>query len=345
MALAPQQRMSRALHELITQYGLSWSYQVAAVLLSRVLPVAAVSAKTVERTTKRTACRREEQEAAEAAACQRLPVELGDALSLPPAPTLPQFQQPERIFVALDGILVRSRTARNWLEIQVGSLWSAWRDLPERKHPRRLILDRTFVARALGWEELGAQVWRVFVARGGREKARPSLRTSERTEVVVLGDGAAGIRSLWEMWFPGCRALLDPWHLWKKVKERAREVLGNRERALGAAQMVYGRLKRGALAEACELIELWPAGSDWARERRVRLLAFLERNRDTIQDYEELRARGYMTGSGLTEKQNDMVVEPRMKNGKMHWGRPGANAVALLRARVLNDPYGALLPP
>jgi hypothetical protein len=51
-----------------------------------------------------------------------------------------------------------------------------------------------------------------------------------------------------------------------------------------------------------------------------------------------------MTGSGLTEKANDLVVVPRMKDGKMHWSRTGANAVALLRAHVLNDPAGPLLP-
>src|SRR5947207_6648674 len=52
LALAPQQRMTRTLQEILTHFGLSWSYQVAAVLLGRVLPGAAVSAKTVERVTK-----------------------------------------------------------------------------------------------------------------------------------------------------------------------------------------------------------------------------------------------------------------------------------------------------
>ena len=56
------------------------------------------------------------------------------------------------------------------------------------------------------------------------------------------------------------------------------------------------------------------------------------------------RRWGYMTGSGLTEKANDLVVAPRMKNGKMHWSRAGANAVALLRAHVLNDPHAPILP-
>ena len=338
LELAPRQRMTRTMQEIVCHFGLSWSYQIAALLLGRVLPVAAVSAKTVERVTKRSARKRQEQEDAAAGECLALPEEFGGSRRVPAGKGngLPPFLHPERIYLGLDGVLVRGRKAKEWLEVQVASLWSTWQELPNRKHRRRTITDRTLVARASGWEALGEQVWRVFVQRGGRRRPQP--------EVVVLGDGASGIRSLWERYFPHGRALLDPWHLWEKVKERAREVLGHRERALGAAQVVYERLKRGAVEEAREWIELWPAASERARERRERLLAFLARNRDVIQDYEQLREAGYMTGSGLTEKANDLVVVPRMKDGKMHWSRAGANAVALLRAHVLNDPTGPLLP-
>lgn len=45
--------MTEAVQESVSQFGLCWSYQVAAVLLARVLPGAVVSAKTVERVTKR----------------------------------------------------------------------------------------------------------------------------------------------------------------------------------------------------------------------------------------------------------------------------------------------------
>ena len=336
--LEPQQRLTRTLQEVVAHFGLSWSYQVAAVLLGRVLPVAAVSAKTVERVTKRQAQRREGAEAAAAAACAALPPELGvDApAARAQSGVLPPFTHPERVYLGLDGILVRGRAAKSWLEIQVGSWWSAWQDVPHRTHPRRVITDRWLVARAAGWDALGAQVWRIFRQRGGVRQPAP--------EVVVLGDGAAGIRSLWEHYFPRCRALLDPWHLWEKVKARAGEVLGERARALGAAQTVYARLQHGEVDAALELVGLWPAATAWAAAQRERLQAFLERNRDVIGDYAALRAQGYMTGSGLTEKQNDLVVAPRMKHGKMHWSRPGANAVALLRAHVLNDPAAPLLP-
>jgi len=206
LELGSQQRMTRKLQEIITYFGLSWGYAAAAVLLERVLPLAAVSAKTVERVTQRSARARREAEDAAAEACLALPKELGERAPEAQAQQgrLPAFAHLERIYVALDGILVRGRGAKEWLEVQVGSLWSAWEELPHRSHPRRRITDRILVARVGGWQKLGEQVWRVFRQRGGVRRPAP--------EVIVLGDGAAGIRSLWELYFPRCLALLDPWH-------------------------------------------------------------------------------------------------------------------------------------
>ena len=329
LQLRPRQRMTRTVQEILCHYGLAWSYAAAATLLTRVLPGLGVSAKTIERATKRCAAVVQEREDQEAAVL----LEAAPA----PAPPGPAFAQPRRIYLGLDGVLVRGRQAKQWLEVQVGSFWSAWRELPNRKHFRRQIIDATVVARAMGWEKLGEQVWRMFVHRGG-------LAQPQAPEVVVLGDGARGIRSLWELHFPDCLALLDPWHLWEKVKLRSREVFGYRRAAKEATRAVYRELRRGAVEAAQALVEAWPAREERAQRAQQRLLGYLERNRDTIRNYPVLRQQGYMVSAGRTEKVHDLVVVPRMKNGKMHWSPEGANAVALLRASVLNDPQGHFLP-
>lgn len=327
LELRPKQRMTRTVEALLGEYGSAWSFVVGARRIAQVLPGVDVSAKTVERCVQRgaTAVAAEEDAAAQAALEDERSVE----------GTGPAFAHPRRVFVALDGILVRGRQVKQRIEIQVGSLWSQCREIPDRKHPRREITDRTIVARAQGWTALGRQVWRVFVQRGGTVR--------RDTEVVVLGDGASGIRSLWELHFADALVLLDPWHLWEKVKQRSREVLGRGEASFAACQAVWAELKVGAVERALESVRQWAAGSEWARGRRERLVAYLERNRDTIRDYEALRQAGYHVGAGLCEKQNDLVVVPRMKNGKMHWSTAGANCVALLRARLISAP-GALLP-
>jgi len=328
LRLRPRQRMTRRVEELLCRFGLSWGFSLAARLVAGVLPGVTVSAKTVERSVARCAqavAAREDAASAALAHDER-------------AETVPEtaFAHPRRLYVGLDGVLVRGRQAKSWLEIQVGSLWSAWRELPDRTHPRREITDATVVARAQGWEALGRQVWRLFVQRGGA--ALPPA------EIVVLGDGASGIRSLWELHFGEARAILDPWHLWEKVKERSRQVLGKGEAARLACREVYQALKVGAVEDAQELVREWPVRREEGRKWQERLLGYLERNREIIRNTQQLREAGYMVGSGLTEKANDLVVVPRMKNGKMHWAPRGANGVALLRARVFNHPEATLLP-
>jgi hypothetical protein len=328
LELRPRQRMTRGVEELLCRFGLSWSHALAAQLVARVLPGLAVSAKTVERAVQRCAAAvaaQEDQAAAVAAQDERAV-----------APTGPAFAHPSRLYVGLDGVLVRGRRAKEWLEVQVGSLWSAVRELPHRTHRRREITDATVVARAQGWEALGRHVWRAFVQRGGA--ALPGA------EIVVAGDGAAGIRSLWEEHFGEALVILDPWHLWEKVKERSRQVLGQGARARQACQEVYQALKEGAVQTALRLVGEWPAETEQAGKWRQRLVDYLKRNQGIIRDSQGLREAGYMVGSGLTEKANDLVVVPRMKNGKMHWGKRGANGVALLRAHVFNQPDAGFLP-
>ncbi len=121
-------------------------------------------------------------------------------------------------------------------------------------------------------------------------------------------------------------------------------MFGRGPQALAACKEAYAALKQGAVTQAQQLVAAWPARNEWAAKQRARLLGYLERNADLIPDYTQLAAAGCLVGSGRSEKANDLVVVPRMKNGKMHWGRRGANFVALLRAYHLSDPDAPFLP-
>jgi hypothetical protein len=100
------------------RFDLSWNYQVGAVLLARVLPGAAVSARTVARVTKWSAAARQ---AAEDRAAQACLVALSAPAGSVSAPGLPPFAQPTGAYLGLAGILARGREQKSWLEIQVTS--------------------------------------------------------------------------------------------------------------------------------------------------------------------------------------------------------------------------------
>ena len=83
------------------------------MLLARVLPWAAVSARTVERVTGPSARARQAAEDAVARECRERPAELDERAPEAEAQRgdLWGFRHPERIQVGLDGVLVRGRKA------------------------------------------------------------------------------------------------------------------------------------------------------------------------------------------------------------------------------------------
>jgi hypothetical protein len=138
LRLWSNQRMTRTVEDLLGRLGLSWSHVVATELVARVLPGLGISAKTVERAVARCAAAvtaaKEQQAAAQ------------DARGV--KETGPAFAHPSRIYVGLDRLLERGRRAKEWIEVQVGSLRSAWRELPDRKLPRRQTPMPHFLRRA-----------------------------------------------------------------------------------------------------------------------------------------------------------------------------------------------------
>ena len=100
---------------------------MATRLVERVLPGVSVSAKTVERAVGRCAAAVGADQETAATTAMR------DERTL--SRTGKPFVRPARAYVGLDGVLGRARRAKGWLEVQVGSLWSAWRDLTARPTP------------------------------------------------------------------------------------------------------------------------------------------------------------------------------------------------------------------
>src|SRR6266852_873548 len=101
LQLRPRPRLTRTVEEWLGRLGLAWSYAVAAHAAARRLPGVAVSAKTVERCVARcgaAVAAREEAAAAAAAQDERAVAGTGPALA-----------NPQRRWVALDGIMVRAR--------------------------------------------------------------------------------------------------------------------------------------------------------------------------------------------------------------------------------------------
>jgi hypothetical protein len=227
LALEEKQRQTKPLREWIVRFELGYSYPPAATSPAEMLRGAKVSAKALERLVLSGARKGEVREEESQTQAKPLP-----------------FQDPTRRSVRLDGtILVRGRKARELREVQVGSLGSTCRDVPQRAHPWRGITDKSLLAGAKGWETFGWRLWRAYKPREGEMSQPP--------EALVLGDGASGIQSLRERHFPDSRGIQDPWHLHETVQSGSTRGdsegdigITRESRRLCATRRLVGRLYR-----------------------------------------------------------------------------------------------------
>ena len=66
-------------------------------------------------------------------------------------------------------------------------------------------------------------------------------------------------------------------------------------------------------------------------------IKYIHNQRDWIGDYERQREAGYPIGSGLVERQVELVINRRLKRRGMRWLRKNADVVEYLAERGVAD--------
>ena len=178
------------------------------------------------------------------------------------------------------------------------------------------------------WLQVSALLLQLGVLRGERR-------------LLVLGDGAAWIRTWFESLGISLKAMiLCWWHLRKRCYESDEfggrpqgSPLRGRERAAGA---VVGR-------EVDSAIELLKGALEWVRNPAAveELIAYLEKRRAYIPDYQQRQRAGLWIASTRVEKYNDWAVSARCKHQGMSWSPQGVLALAALEAARRNGEHDA----
>jgi hypothetical protein len=132
--------------------------------------------------------------------------------------------------------------------------------------------------------------------------------------LLVLGDGAAWIRA----WFEGLgidskAMVLCWWHLRKRCYESMSSAGGPKDRRRAFEKELLGRLWRGEVEAA---IELLGGALEWVRNATAveDLIGYLEKRRAYIPDYEQRQRAGLWIASTRVEKYNDWAVSGRCKH-------------------------------
>ena len=165
--------------------------------------------------------------------------------------------------------------------------------------------------------------------------------TGER-QLLVLGDGRTWIRT----WFEGLgicpkAMILCWWHLRKRCYEQMSSAGGPKDRRRAFEKELLGQLWGGTVDAAIELLK---GALEWVRNPAAvaELIAYLEKRRGYIPDYQQRKRAGLWIASTRVEKYNDWAVSGRCKHQRTSWSPQGVLALAALEAA--RDATGNLWP-
>lgn len=156
----------------------------------------------------------------------------------------------------------------------------------------------------------------------------------QSVSVVVISDGSRTIKNrCQEIFGQQYQSILDWYHLQKKMKELMSMIAQNKEQKISYLKQMLPLLWRGDAAEVIEILLPIKARNVAKQEE---LIAYLRKNQAAIINYEKRKAIGKPIGSGAMEKTVDLLVARRQKRKAMSWSEKGSNALAVVKADLIN---------
>ena len=159
---------------------------------------------------------------------------------------------------------------------------------------------------------------------------------SGERRLLVLGDGATWIRTWFESLGISLKAMiLCWWHLRKRCYEQMSSAGGPKDRRRAFEKELLGQLWEGKVDTAIELLR---GTLEWVRNSAAveELIAYLEKRRAYIPNYQQRQQAGLWIASTRVEKYNDWAVSARCKHQGMSWSPQGVLALAALEAARRN---------
>jgi hypothetical protein len=233
----------------------------------------------------------------------------------------------EVMAVSADGVLIHLRE-EGWKEVKVMSV-SAVRTPAEQTDEAEGQRLEKHSYRAGLWDA------KTFTPHYWAESARRGVEKAK--QVVCISDGAAWIWAMVFICFARRIEVLDWWHvlqyLWQIVGQAAQLTPAEASAWIDAQKAALAHSQPRLLFRNIRL--LFPHGQPLPEAVR-QAVTYLWHNRRRI-DYAAYRQAGLPIGSGTVESAAKTVVQQRMKQAGMRWGRPGAQAMLALRSRLLSD--------
>ena len=171
-----------------------------------------------------------------------------------------------------------------------------------------------------------------------QEALRRGMGRADR--VVVISDGAVGLRNIARDKFPFATHILDMFHALEHLSELAAALYGKDTVEADAAEV---RWKDWLEEDKVQVVldEVNQAVKSLRGPRRevaLENIGYVENNKDRML-YGTYRKLGLFYGSGVVEAGCRTVIGQRLKNSGMFWTKAGALNVAILRCALLDERF------
>ncbi len=251
----------------------------------------------------------------------------------------PPQQKLERLYIELDGVLVRMRRGSVpmkqeevqrqgdvYREIKAGAVFRAERGSKRSELAPGVYVDTPapdsvrYVARRTAKGGFGWLLYQLAVENG----------LAQAKQVVVLGDGAPWIWNLAAEHFPGAVQIVDLYHAKEHVWDVAHAVFGRGTTSGKAwATAACSLLEEGQIADLVSAIAALPPippEPGQARSIPERAVDYFTTNAARMR-YPLFRAQGMHIGSGIVEAACKTIVSTRAKRSGMRWTPEGLDAL------------------
>ena len=226
------------------------------------------------------------------------------------------------LYIQIDGAAVNTR-----VEDENGSTWRENKtvlvfrdtDMIRRKDGGHIITKKEYMPLMGTSEEFKKYVLDAAVRAG----------YGTISQVVVIADGAAWIKTICNEIMPDAIMILDLYHLRENIYTYAKNKFPNAPAKYTA--WAESAIKMVENEEGDKLLELLPEGEKLP-VGCVNLSQYISNNLDRMK-YKTFKEKGYFVGSGAIESGNKLIVQQRLKQAGMRWSVPGAQSVLSLRAK------------
>lgn len=160
------------------------------------------------------------------------------------------------------------------------------------------------------------------------EVAKEYGERAAQLAVVAISDGARSIKNETKKLFGAeVSHILDWYHLEAKIYQLMTQIATGKEAKKESSEILLEALWQGETEKAIVHLEK-TAVKNVVKQQE--LIGYLEKNKESIIDYERRKQAGKIIGSGRMEKQNDVIVAHRQKRKGMSWSRSGSLSLALV---------------